>query len=111
MLRTLVIRRRDRAPLESDIKDSKQMKSYLLRVMAPGSVEGVLGDFEADAPFGSIAAGDLLNLPELRREGVDPLLRVVAVEHLISTREGFSHFIRLFTEVAPDNRETRVGSP
>jgi hypothetical protein len=90
------------------------LKSYLLRIMSPGTTEDVIEDFVSDLPFGSVAVGDILDLQQYRRaiSDTESVLRVVGVEHqLLQGKDGrLTHNIRVFTELAADSPETRLKS-
>ena len=79
--------------------------------MAPGSDRDVLDDFYSDTAIGVISVGDLLDLPQTGHADAPALLRVVGVEHQLSSnyRGHFGHFIRVFTEEVPNVSTTRHG--
>jgi hypothetical protein len=82
------------------------VKPYCLEIYEPGSADDVLQQIEADIPFASVSAGDLLR--PLNAPG-SPLLRIVHVEHIVWETDGKArHKICLFTEDAPDARQTRL---
>jgi hypothetical protein len=88
------------------------LKPYLLRIMAPGTIEKIAEDIPSDTPF-AISVGDLVNLETYSRAtGLPGLLRIIGLEHKwIETKlAGTLHRTMAFTEEVPDTTGTRMGT-
>ena len=93
---------------------------YRMEICKPGDIaksDGVAALFESDVPFGTVSVGDLLNSGfwgENALAGQDDgwsLLRVVGIEHILSSRHGeIIHHAMIHTEAVPDTYETRYPS-
>src|SRR5262245_9496532 len=100
---------------------------YQLQVYWPGSADDVAITFNAGQPFQAIRPGDIINprswtTPEWSPasgkgkyvpppwEEIKGVLVVVAVEHvLMELPDRARHRMMIFTELAPDTAQTRVG--
>lgn len=90
---------------------------YRLEIYRPGSCrsDGCIQTFTAGTPFLPIRVGDLLNTKTWGKDVQWPLLRVLNVEHVISSASAagidpsgnVTHQILLYTESVPDADETR----
>jgi hypothetical protein len=88
---------------------------YTLEIYEPGSADDVLEAIEAEHPFFPITVGDLINARTLSSDAASikgKVLRVVAVEHMISAgtlRGDVKHKLCVFTEALSDSRIHRLG--
>ena len=89
---------------------------YRLDIYRPGTChsDGCIQTFTAATPFLPIRVGDLLNTRTWGKDVEWRLLRVLNVEHLISSSSvgidpsgRITHQILLYTESVPDTDETR----
>jgi len=89
---------------------------YRLEIYRPGSChsDGCIQTFTAGTPFLPIRVGDLLNTKAWGKDVEWPLLRVLNVEHLISSASvgidpsgNVTHQVLLYTESVRDADETR----